>query len=141
MVEDRSPVLLGTGIAFVALAWITFCLRVYVRGFLLRSWGTDDWLIACSLVSPTCSGESKKKLTSLFRVSSPHTSSAKQAALFMAPASTCTICNQIEPRPPSYSGGCASCSTFQQPCSSSCPSASSSTASPSIDGTSGSFAS
>jgi hypothetical protein len=49
--EDRGPELLGTGIAFIALAWITFGMRLYVRGVLLRTWGMDDWLMAAAIVS------------------------------------------------------------------------------------------
>ena len=51
--EDRSPELLGAGIAFIVLTWFTFCLRIYVRGFILRTWGADDWLMTGAVVSLT----------------------------------------------------------------------------------------
>jgi hypothetical protein len=60
--KDRGPGLLGTGIAFIVLAWVTFCLRIYVRGFLLRSWGTDDWLIACAIVCLTLNHDKHQNL-------------------------------------------------------------------------------
>lgn len=43
--------LLGTAIALLILALVTFGLRVYVRVYILKIWGLDDWLITCAMVS------------------------------------------------------------------------------------------
>ena len=35
---------------FLALAWISVLLRVYVRAYMIRFFGWDDWLMLLSLV-------------------------------------------------------------------------------------------
>lgn len=41
---------------FLGLAYIFVSLRVYVKTFLSKSWGADDYLLLLSLVKPTTSG-------------------------------------------------------------------------------------
>ena len=48
--EDRAPQLIGVAIGFVSLATICFALRVYVRLFLTRSFGLDDWFLTGAMV-------------------------------------------------------------------------------------------
>jgi hypothetical protein len=42
---------LVVAILFFVLTWLTVGLRVYVRGYLLKTWGRDDWYMVVSLVS------------------------------------------------------------------------------------------
>ena len=49
--QEMDGGLLTVAILFVTLALIAFGLRVYVRAFLIRKWGLDDWLISCAIVS------------------------------------------------------------------------------------------
>lgn len=54
---DASDVLASSILAIVAtpasVALLSFSLRLYTRGRLLRSLGTDDWLLAVAAVSQT----------------------------------------------------------------------------------------
>ncbi|TID16389.1 Kinesin heavy chain [Venturia nashicola] len=47
--EDRSIQVFSVALVFILLAWITVGLRVYVRGFMLRAFALDDWLIVLTL--------------------------------------------------------------------------------------------
>lgn len=38
-------------VVFLVITWLVVGLRFYVRGFMLRSIGLDDWLMAATLVS------------------------------------------------------------------------------------------
>ncbi|KAG9645928.1 hypothetical protein KCU64_g10726, partial [Aureobasidium melanogenum] len=53
----RTVVMLVMGVFFLVVSWISFALRVYVRGFLIRSFGKDDWmmLITVCLFTICCS--------------------------------------------------------------------------------------
>jgi hypothetical protein len=42
---------LVVAILFFVLTWLTVGLRVYVRGYMLKTWGRDDWYMVVSLVS------------------------------------------------------------------------------------------
>jgi hypothetical protein len=37
-------------ILFFVLTWLTVGLRVYVRSYMLKTWGRDDWYMVVSLV-------------------------------------------------------------------------------------------
>ena len=50
MVASRAPELWGTLGVFLVLAWIFTALRVYVRAWVSRSWGADDFLLLAALV-------------------------------------------------------------------------------------------
>lgn len=43
--DNRGPQLLAVNIVFWILTWLALSLRVYVRGFLRRAFGIDDWLM------------------------------------------------------------------------------------------------
>ncbi|KAG9963405.1 hypothetical protein KCU61_g3758, partial [Aureobasidium melanogenum] len=53
----RTVVMLVIGVFFLVVSWISFALRVYVRAFLIRSFGKDDWmmLITVCLFTICCS--------------------------------------------------------------------------------------
>ena len=51
--EDRGPQVAGVAIGFLTVAWIFVLLRCYVRGFMTKAFGADDWLAVLSLVSLT----------------------------------------------------------------------------------------
>ncbi|KAF1986278.1 hypothetical protein K402DRAFT_421485 [Aulographum hederae CBS 113979] len=48
--QDRSGEVLAVAILFACLTWITVLLRVYVRGYLLRSFGLDDWTMVATQI-------------------------------------------------------------------------------------------
>ncbi|KAF2766998.1 hypothetical protein EJ03DRAFT_162776 [Teratosphaeria nubilosa] len=41
---------LATSIVFFISSWLTICLRIYVRGYMLRSWGRDDWTMVATQI-------------------------------------------------------------------------------------------
>ena len=43
--------MLAVAVLFLILTWLTFSLRVYVRGFMLRTWGKDDTAMLVTVVS------------------------------------------------------------------------------------------
>lgn len=45
--------LLSTAVCFLALAWFSVLLRAYVRGYMIRSFGYDDWTIFIAIVKFT----------------------------------------------------------------------------------------
>lgn len=49
-IENRGPQVAATASMFLALSWITVALRCYVRGYLTKSFGLDDWLALAALV-------------------------------------------------------------------------------------------
>lgn len=49
--EDRSNTMIGVSGAFLAIAWIAFSLRTFVKGYIMKSWGLDDWLMVITIVS------------------------------------------------------------------------------------------
>jgi hypothetical protein len=51
--SNLGPVLLGINITAVILAGITCLLRCYVRLFMLKAFGLDDWLMVISTVRTT----------------------------------------------------------------------------------------
>ncbi|KAF1833693.1 hypothetical protein BDW02DRAFT_372147 [Decorospora gaudefroyi] len=48
--DDRSPAVLAVATLFFILSWVTVGLRVYVRGFLMKTWGKDDSCMVATLV-------------------------------------------------------------------------------------------
>ncbi|PQE19317.1 integral membrane protein [Rutstroemia sp. NJR-2017a BVV2] len=46
----KVPQILSVNILFFTISWLAVLLRVYVRGFLRPSWGTDDWLMLATQV-------------------------------------------------------------------------------------------
>lgn len=50
-IEDRGPELRAVGIGFLAFAYISMALRSYVRVFLVKAFGLDDWMMLLALVS------------------------------------------------------------------------------------------
>ena len=49
--EDRGPQLAAVAIAFIVTTWIFVGVRVYIRGWMIKSVGVDDWLMIVTLVS------------------------------------------------------------------------------------------
>lgn len=45
----RTVVMLVVSVVFLVLTWVAFALRVYVRGFMIRSFGKDDWTMLLTL--------------------------------------------------------------------------------------------
>ena len=43
--ENRAPQVLAVNIVFWVLTWLALSLRVYVRCFLRKTFGIDDWLM------------------------------------------------------------------------------------------------
>ena len=48
--EDRAPLILAVLITGTAIATIIVALRFWVRGYILRKVGPDDWVVLASLV-------------------------------------------------------------------------------------------
>lgn len=48
--ESRGPVIIGITAAFTGLAGVLVLARMYVRAFMLRTLGTDDWIIMIAMV-------------------------------------------------------------------------------------------
>lgn len=69
--DDRSPAVKANQILFMCLTIITFSLRAWVRGRILKHFGIDDLLTFVSLVRP----KSRCHQTSLLHIASlyPHT--------------------------------------------------------------------
>jgi hypothetical protein len=51
-IENRGPELLGVNVAFLAAALVSILLRCYVRVFMVKAFGVDDWLMVVAAVSP-----------------------------------------------------------------------------------------
>lgn len=49
-VADRGPQVLGTAGLFLALSSLTIILRCYCRGFVVKSFGLDDWFAVVAWV-------------------------------------------------------------------------------------------
>ena len=47
----KSYEMLATSCVFLALSAITVVARIYVRGWMIRSFGADDWLMMVTWVS------------------------------------------------------------------------------------------
>jgi hypothetical protein len=116
---------------FLGLAWLFVSLRVYVKTFLNKSWGTDDYLLLVSLVRLTFPAfDSWIKASDMLspRFSSQHTVHAPHLESTMEQVATwMTSLPKISPEH-STSGGSASSSTPSPQSSSASPSPSSSSA-------------
>lgn len=49
--DDRGPLLQAVAVAFLVLANTSFALRAYVRLFITRAFGADDYLMAAAAMS------------------------------------------------------------------------------------------
>lgn len=49
-VENQGGALLAVGACFMTVAWLCVLLRTYVRVYLVKAFGLDDWLIVASVV-------------------------------------------------------------------------------------------
>jgi len=49
-IENRSPQVEAVAITFLALSWVAIILRCYVRFFMKKLFGIDDWFAVISLV-------------------------------------------------------------------------------------------
>ena len=49
-IEDRGPQVEATAITFLTLAWITVCLRCYVKLYMIQMFRINDWLAVLTLV-------------------------------------------------------------------------------------------
>jgi hypothetical protein len=63
--QDRGPQLAGICGAFLAVSIAAVSVRCYVRAFLTKSFGYDDWLIVATLVWSQCTRIALKSLTGL----------------------------------------------------------------------------
>jgi hypothetical protein len=48
--DDRQKEILAVALLFLFLTWITFGLRVYIRGPMLKTWGNDDTAMVITMV-------------------------------------------------------------------------------------------
>jgi len=49
-IDNRGPLIAAVGILFLVLTWVAVSLRCYVRIFMIKSFGLDDWLSVAALV-------------------------------------------------------------------------------------------
>ncbi|KAL6408455.1 hypothetical protein AUP68_08312 [Ilyonectria robusta] len=54
-IEDRGPQLLAVNVTFLTAALISIILRCYVRWFMVKAFGKDDWLMLIGTVCPSLS--------------------------------------------------------------------------------------
>lgn len=55
--DGRGKEVLAVAILFFPLTWVTVSLRIYVRGFMLKTWGNDDWAMLTTVVGRIVSVE------------------------------------------------------------------------------------
>jgi hypothetical protein len=48
--EKRASAMIGISAAYLVVAWIAFSLRVAVKGYIMRSFTLDDWLMVVAMV-------------------------------------------------------------------------------------------
>jgi hypothetical protein len=48
--EERASAMIGISAAYLVIAWIAFSLRVVVKGYIMRSFALDDWLMVVAMV-------------------------------------------------------------------------------------------
>jgi hypothetical protein len=53
--DDRSREVLAVAVVFFILSWVSVALRIYVRAFMLKSFGHDDWIMLLTLVNAVAS--------------------------------------------------------------------------------------
>jgi hypothetical protein len=49
-IDDRAPLIAAVGILFLVLTWVAVSLRCYIKIFLTKPFGLDDWLSVAALV-------------------------------------------------------------------------------------------
>jgi hypothetical protein len=69
MASNRVPEVDAVAALFLSLTWITSALRCYVRGFMAKSFGIEDWLAILAQVCQYSWDETL--LTDFCRHSSP----------------------------------------------------------------------
>lgn len=100
---------------FLGLAHLFVSLRVYVKTFLSKSWGADDYLLVASLVSYASQWFNRASILYLsFRSSSPHTARAHSPEYTMEQVDISMIFPPRTYPEHSTSGGFASSSTLLQ---------------------------
>lgn len=52
LTEDLGPLVHSVAIALLIIVWMAVGLRYYVRIFMVKSFGLDDWFATITLVSP-----------------------------------------------------------------------------------------
>lgn len=52
MATNRAPEVDAIAAVFLSLTWVTTALRCYVKGFMAKSFGLEDWL---AIVAQVCS--------------------------------------------------------------------------------------
>jgi hypothetical protein len=50
--SSRAPELVASSVAMLVFAWMAVISRMWVRKFMIRSVGLDDWFMVMALVSP-----------------------------------------------------------------------------------------
>jgi hypothetical protein len=48
--DNRGPELAAVAVAFIVTTWLFVGVRVYIRGWMIKSLGMDDWLMVITLV-------------------------------------------------------------------------------------------
>lgn len=48
--EQRASTMIGISAAYLVVAWVAFSLRVVVKGYIMRSFTLDDWLMVVAMV-------------------------------------------------------------------------------------------
>ncbi|THX32929.1 hypothetical protein D6D10_07973 [Aureobasidium pullulans] len=48
--EGRANTMIGVSSAYLVVAWIAFSLRTVVKGYIMRSFGLDDWLMVITIL-------------------------------------------------------------------------------------------
>jgi hypothetical protein len=54
--EDRGSQIAVVSIAFVVTTWLFVSIRVYIRGWMIKALGLDDWLMVITLVGSYIDG-------------------------------------------------------------------------------------
>jgi hypothetical protein len=49
-IDDHGQLIAAVGILFLVLTWVAVTSRCYVRIFMIKSFGLDDWLSVAALV-------------------------------------------------------------------------------------------
>jgi hypothetical protein len=48
--DDRHNEVISVATLFFVLTWLAVSLRCYVRGFMMKTWGMDDYYMVAALV-------------------------------------------------------------------------------------------
>lgn len=50
MGSSRNHQVLAVAVIFATISWISMLMRVYVRRFLIKAWGRDDWAMVATQI-------------------------------------------------------------------------------------------